>query len=341
MRAGGHQGKQQIVELVLAARLGTHLLEHGRDGIGVESRHFVGGDRQAVRPELAEPTPQGQGAGTALLERCVVEVGERTPAQNGVREGGRLGRLHGVHLDGTRFDARPDVDQSFDPEPLVEAVVDRLARQDVIGNGHRPGRRVLLAGGQAGPHRSQEIVGLHALEVDGAPLAAVHAREHEGAVQVPAPARAQHRVEEHGLGEHLWHGFAREHVLDPGQREAVLGAEREHDRVVIGCGLQLEVEGDAEALAKSQPKGAVDASAKRRVQDQLRTLALVEAAFDDDALLGGQVAERAQPGGTVGHHLLGHLGGDAGALAHQHACALTVSGAQHRLERGPQVGDRL
>ncbi len=79
---------------------------------------------------------------------------------------------------------------------------------------------------------------------------------------------------------------ARQHRLHPGQREAVLGPEREDDGVVVRRRLQLEVEGHAEALAQRQAEGAVDAPAERRVDDELRALAVVEAALDDDALAG-------------------------------------------------------
>ncbi len=87
----------------------------------------------------------------------------------------------------------------------------------------------------------------------------------------------------------------------------MLGPQREHHRVVVGRRLELEVERDAEALAQCQAEGAVDASAERCVQDELRSFAVVEATFHHNALTGGQVAERRQSGGTVGHHLLCHV----------------------------------
>ena len=77
-------------------------------------------------------------------------------------------------------------------------------------------------------------------------------------------------------------------------------------------------------LRRARPEGAIDAPSEGRVQNQLRALAVVEAALDDDALSGRQVAERGQPGGAVGHHLLGHLGRHAGTLAHQGACPVAV-----------------
>ena len=117
-----------------------------------------------------------------------------------------------------------------------------------------------------------------------------------------------------------------------GQREAVLGTEREDDRVVVGGRLQLEVERDAEPFAQRQAEGAVHAAAEGRVHDQLRPLALVEAALHHDALAGGEEAQCGQPGGAVGHHLLRHLGRDTGPLDHQSARRLAVLLAQERFE---------
>ena len=121
----------------------------------------------------------------------------------------------------------------------------------------------------------------------------------------------------------------------------MLGAEREHDGVVVGRRLQLEVERDAEPLAQRQPQGAVHPASEGGVDDELRALALVEAALDHDPPARRQVAERLEPGGAVGHDLLGHLLGHPGPLAHEVARPQSVAGAQHRLEGGAQVADGL
>ena len=120
----------------------------------------------------------------------------------------------------------------------------------------------------------------------------------------------------------------------------MLGTEREDHRVVVGGGLQLEVERHAETLAQRQAEGAVDAPAEGRVHNELRPLALVEATLHHNALAGGEEAERGQPGGTVRHHLLGHLERDAGPLHHQAARPLAVLLAQEGFEGGPQITHR-
>ena len=55
--------------------------------------------------------------------------------------------------------------------------------------------------------------------------------------------------------EHLGRTGAREHGLHAGEREAVLGPEREHDGVVVRRRLQLEVERHAEPLAQGEARG--------------------------------------------------------------------------------------
>ena len=225
MRTRRHQGEQQVVQLVRVAQPGTDLVEHDGHRLGVERGQFRRRDGQPVRTELAQAAPQGQGARPALLERRVVEIGEGSSAQNGVGEGRGLRRFDRVHGDGARLDPGPHVDQPLDREPFVEAVVHGLAGQHVVGHADRSGRRVLLAGGQPGPHGGEQVVGLHALQVDGAALAAVHTGQYEGAVEVPAPARAEHGMEQHRLGQHLGRLGAAQHGLHLGQRKAVLRAE--------------------------------------------------------------------------------------------------------------------
>src|SRR4029450_580907 len=56
------------------------------------------------------------------------------------------------------------------------------------------------------------------------------------------------------------------------------------ENAVIACsGLQLEVEVQAELLAKAKPERSVDPGAERRVDDQLHPAALLEASLDRSA----------------------------------------------------------
>ena len=109
---GRHQREQQVVQLVGVARARAHLVEHDGHRVGVERGQLVGRHRQPVGTELTQAAPQRQRPGAPLLERRVVEIGEGAPAQDRVREGGRLRRLDRVHRDGARLDLattpRPD-----------------------------------------------------------------------------------------------------------------------------------------------------------------------------------------------------------------------------------------
>ena len=146
---------------------------------------------------------------------------------------------------------------------------------------------------------------------------------------------------QHRLGQDLGRLGAAQHGLHPGEREAVLGPEGEDHGVVVRRGLQLEVERDAEPLAQRQAQRPVDAATEGRVDDQLRPLAVVEAALDDESLPGREVPQRRQAGGAVGDDLLGDLGGHPGAGLHQLARTVAIAGGQQRFERGAQLTHRL
>ena len=57
-------------------------------------------------------------------------------------------------------------------------------------------------------------------------------------------------------------------------------AERQHDGVFGGRGLQLEVERAAEFLAQREAEGAIDARAVRRVDDELLAAGFIEEALE-------------------------------------------------------------
>ncbi len=99
-----------------------------------------------------------------------------------------------------------------------------------------------------------------------------------------------------------------------GQLEAVCGRQGQHDRVLRRRGLQLEVEGAAEALAQRQAPGAVDAAAEGRVDDELHAAGFVEEALEHDGVLGGQCAEGCTSGGEVVDELQGRSHIDAGDI---------------------------
>ena len=94
----------------------------------------------------------------------------------------------------------------------------------------------------------------------------------------------------------------------------MLRAEREHQRILGGRRLQLEVELTAEALAQRQAPRLVDAAAERRVQHQLHAAGLVEEPLEHERVLRRDDAERAAPVGQVGDGLFGRVRAEAGLV---------------------------
>ena len=77
-------------------------------------------------------------------------------------------------------DPGPHLDQALNVEALVQAVVHRLRASTWSGTAIGPGGAFSWQAARPGHTGGQQVVGLHALEVDGAPLAAAHAGQHQG-----------------------------------------------------------------------------------------------------------------------------------------------------------------
>src|ERR1700719_3465367 len=92
--------------------------------------------------------------------------------------------------------------------------------------------------------------------------------------------------------------------------------QRNDDIVLGSCGLKLEVELAAEALAQRQSPRAIDAAAIGRMDDELHASRLVEKTLEHDGLLCRQAAQRTIPGPQVFHQLLGRSRNNA-KLVHQ------------------------
>ena len=297
------RAQQQVVELFGTPEDRHGLVTDPLDGVRIESAERLLVDGKAP-PHLHRPGP-------ALLEGGVVEEGERLPVQDLVGEHGGFRRLHEVDPDGSLFDAGHRLHQRVDVHGLVQAVVERLAHQDVVGDDDRPAGQVLLAGSESGEDGRHQVVGLHPLDGQRVLPAATEAQDGQRAVQVPTPTGGEHRRGQHGLREH---GGQRGRPQEGGhavEREAVLRTEREDDSVVIGRGLELEVEGGTEPLPECEAQSLVDPATEGGVDDQLHAAGLVEEALEDDVLLAGDDAQPLPPGGEVSAQLDGRLLGDA------------------------------
>ena len=297
------QGLQRVVQLVRIPDDRRHLVLGGGDGLGRQGA-------RRLRHLLRQAAAQVDRAGPALLERRVVEERVGVGVQELVAERRRLDHIARQHLDLAALDRRAQRGQPGAVERLGQAVADGVLHQRVIGDlaiaDHGLEARLGL-----GEHHAQQIGRAHAHQV-GRDLLAAHAPRHrQRARHVPPPPHLEHRLIEQRLDQHLL-GDVRRHVAEHRrQREAVRLTQRDHDAIIGGGGLELEVEAAAEPLAQRQAPRAVEPTAQRRVDDELHAAALVEEPLGDQQILARQRAQRRASGRQVRDHLLG------GAAAHR------------------------
>ena len=282
---------QRVVQLVRVARIGPRLAADPLDGGRIERPKLLGGLD-------VERAARDHGLGAPLLERGVVQERIDPRVDDFVGHRRRLGRVERDQLELARGHAFQDPGQARQVHRLDQAVLDRLVDQRMVRDFPVAGE-VLRAGRLVGEHRRDQVVGFHALQRRGHPAPAALAEDGQGARRVPAPARRKDRRVEHRLDQQLPHRPRVEIAEDVLQREAVLRPQREHDGVLGGRGLQLEVEPAAETLAERQAPGAVDPAAERRVQHELHPAGLVEEALQHQRLLRRHDAERLSRGGEI------------------------------------------
>src|SRR4029077_10832754 len=126
-------------------------------------------------------------------------------------------------------------------------------------------------------------------------------------------------------------------VKDVFEREAVLWAERQDDRVLSGGGLELEVEASAEPLAQRQPPRALQAAPERRVQDELHPPRLVEEALEHERLLRRDDTEDLLGRGEILDHLPGGGLGQTRDLRSEPSDRLARLGVETAREVFPQL----
>ena len=213
----------------------------------------------------------------------------------------------------------------------MQGVVDCLSHQQVVGDVDRTGG-VLLTGGGLGEDRSHQVIRLHPLDGRRVALPIAEAQHHQRPVEVPPPAGLEHRRVQDGVLERVAHRGAR-HV--PGylvEREAVVRSERQHDGVVGGCSLQLEVEGAAELLPQRQTQAAVDAAPVGRVEDELHPAGVVEEPLQHEAFLGRHLTQHGSGDRQVIDDHRRCLGADAGGIEQPASSCV-------RITRRQELGD--
>ena len=134
-RLGPHhdQVEQEVVELLRVAAVGARLLADAGDRLRVELAE--------IARRLGQPASHRDRPGAALLERGVVEERVGAAVQDLVRERRGLGRLaeQGPHL--ARAEALEEADEPVHVGGLVQAVVERLPHDRMVGDLDRAGGR--------------------------------------------------------------------------------------------------------------------------------------------------------------------------------------------------------
>ena len=119
--------EQRIVQLVGVARFRPGLLAHKLDGRGVETTQ-VGGGR------VVEPAPIDHRLRAALLQGRVVEIGIGPRRQDFERQRRGLGQIARDYREIAALDPPQQCLQSIDVHRLVQALVDRLLHQRMVGD---------------------------------------------------------------------------------------------------------------------------------------------------------------------------------------------------------------
>ena len=329
------------MQLVGVAGPRAHLVEHLGDRLGrraaASSSAGTGRPSGPSSPEArGAAAPPGSGAPRAGRRRGRCRAGRSGSRGRGATA--RPTRRSAPRLAPASTSASSSTRPSTS-RPRCRQSCDRLAHQHVVGH-RRSGRAAAFSWqaarpGQAAASRSSASMRWRWI---GRRLPPVQRGTTRARLQFQRQRAAEHRVGQHGLGQHLGAPWRSSSIAGHlGEREAVLGAEREHHGVVVGRRLQLEVERDAEPLAQGQSEGPVDPPAEGGVDDQLGALALVEAALDDDALARRQVPER-RPARRPGRPPPGRPPRPTRRPARdtRRRAAVAVAGGQQRLERGAQ-----
>ena len=156
-----------------------------------------------------------------------------------------------------------------------------------------------------GKNGAKQVLGIHACDLRRHFLATAKPRQRQCHARGPAPARGEHRRGEQRLYEYFARAVRMQIARDLGKLEAVRRGEREDDAVLGRRRLQLEIELATEALAQREPPGAIDATAIRRMHDELHATGLVEEALEHDGVVRGQATECGTGGGEIGDDLHG------------------------------------
>ena len=234
-----HEG---VVQLVGVFHLGPGLAAHPLQGRPVQRAHVGGG--LGIEPAAAD-----YGLGAPLLQGRIVQEGIGPGVENLLGQRRGLGQIPGDEPPLAPLDGGEQRLQPVDVHGLFQAVADGLVDQRMIR--HLPvARDVLDAGQLIGKDHRHQVFRLEPQQRRGHLAPVAPAQHGQGAGRVPAPAGDEHRRRQHGLHQQLPHRLrlqVGEHRI---QGETVGLAQGQHDGVLGGRRLKLEVELAAEALAQ-------------------------------------------------------------------------------------------
>ena len=272
------------MHLLGIARVRPGLLTHGFNRRKIECAEII------LRFGFA-PAAHLHGLGAAFLQRRIIEEGIRPRAEDFRGKRRRLGQIAREDADAAALKTAQHIEPAIDIHRLVQAIVERLRDQGVIGN--LPlADDVFETGNLIRKHRGEQILGFHALQLRCHLLAAGKARQGQRRGRRPAPAHAKQRRIEQGLDEDVLRRRRMQVTRYLDQRKAVAGRQRQDDGILGRRRLQFKIEGAAKAFAQSQAPGLVDAAAERRVHDQLRAAGFIEEALEDNLRARRQHAQR-------------------------------------------------
>src|ERR1019366_9206124 len=145
----------------------------------------------------------------------------------------------------------------------------------------------------------------------------------------PTPSRLKDRRRDRSLFQERFHRILCEELKDVRQWETVLLSKRNVDAVVCRGSLQFEIESAAKPLAKCKSPCFVDASAKRRMQNELHAATCVKESLGNNSCLRWNSPKHCTARHDIRDQLLRTVGAYS-ALLHQPRCGRDYLWLQRR-----------
>ena len=194
--------------------------------------------------------------------------------------------------------------QAINIHGFVQAVSNGLVDQRMVGH-LALAHEVFGTGELVWKNGADQIFSRHTCQLRWHLFAAAESRQCQRHPGNPAPTGRKHGRVEQSLNQQAFDACRMEIARDIGKLEAMSRGQRQHDVVLSGCRLELEVELATEALAQRQPPSPIDAAAIGRVDHELHSTRLIEEAFEDEGILRWQATESAVRGAQIVDQLLG------------------------------------